>query len=66
MSLLRERGLEPKCLRCVHPFQDKPASLVLIEAIKTKGVGLDILPPLVVHHKGGGYTEEVQDIYGMG
>jgi len=65
MSLLRERGMEPKRLRCVHPFQDKPASLVLIEAIKTKGVGLDILPPLVVHHKGGGYTEEMREIYGM-
>jgi len=65
MSLLRERRLEPKRLRCVHPFQDKPASLVLIEAIKTKGVGLDILPPLVVHYKGGGYTKEMQEIYGM-
>ena len=65
MSLLRERGMEPKRLRCVHPFHDKPASLVLIEAIKTKGIGLDILPPLVVHERGGGYTEEMQEIYGM-
>jgi len=64
MSLMRERGMEPKRLRCVHPFQDKPASLVLIETIKTKGVGLDVLPPLVVHLKGGGYTEEMQEIYG--
>ena len=66
MSLLRERGMEPKRLRCVHPFRDKPASLVLIEAIKTKGVGLDIWPPLVVHQKGGGYTEEMREIYGLG
>jgi tRNA1Val (adenine37-N6)-methyltransferase len=66
MSLLRERGMEPKRLRCVHPFHDKPASLVLIEAIKTMGVGLDILPPLVVHHKGGGYTEDMHEIYGGG
>jgi tRNA1(Val) A37 N6-methylase TrmN6 len=66
MSLLRDRGLEPKRLRCVQPFQDKPASLVLIEAIKTKGVGLDILPPLVVHEKGGGYSKEMREIYGMG
>ncbi len=65
MSLLRERGLEPKRLRCVHPFEDKSASLVLIEAIKTKGVGLDILPPLVVHEKSGGYTEKMQEIYGI-
>jgi tRNA1Val (adenine37-N6)-methyltransferase len=65
MSRLRERGMEPKRLRCVHPFQDKPASLVLIEAIKTNGIGLDVLPPLVVHQKGGGYSEEMQEIYGM-
>jgi tRNA1(Val) A37 N6-methylase TrmN6 len=66
MSLLRQRGLEPKRLRSVHPFQNTPASLVLIEALKTKGVGLEILPPLIVHEKGGGYTEEMQDIYGLG
>ena len=65
-SLLRERGLEPKRLRCVHPFSDKPASLVLIEAIKTKGIGLDIMPPLVVHERGGGYSKEMREIYGMG
>ena len=66
LSLLREKGLEPKRLRSVHPFQDEPASLVLIEAIKTKGVGLDILPPLIVHEKSGGYTKEMQEIYGLG
>jgi tRNA1(Val) A37 N6-methylase TrmN6 len=65
MSLLKERGLEPKRLRCVHSFQDKPASLVLLEAIKTKGVGLDILPPLIVHEKGGGYSKEMLEIYGI-
>jgi tRNA1Val (adenine37-N6)-methyltransferase len=66
VSLLRERGMEPKRVRCVHPFQEKPASVVLIEAIKAGGVGLDILPPLVVHEKGGGYTEEMRELYGMG
>jgi tRNA1(Val) A37 N6-methylase TrmN6 len=65
MSLLQKRGMEPKRLRCVHPFQEKPASLVLIEAIKTKGVGLEILPPLVVHEPGGGYSKEMREIYGM-
>ena len=66
MSLLRERGLEPKRLRWVHPFADKSASLVLIEAIKTSGVGLDILPPLVIHERNGGYTKDMQEIYGLG
>ncbi len=65
MSLLRERRLEPKRLRSVHPYQDKPASLVLIEAMKTGGAGLVVLPPLIVHEKRGGYTEEMRQIYGM-
>jgi tRNA1Val (adenine37-N6)-methyltransferase len=66
IALLRERKLEPKQLRFVHPFKDKPASLVLIEAIKSGGTGLEILPPLLVHEEGGGYTTEMRDIYGSG
>jgi tRNA1Val (adenine37-N6)-methyltransferase len=66
MTLLRERGLEPKRLRFVHSDLNKPASLVLLEAIKTKGIGLAVMPPLIVHEKGGGYTKEMQEIYGLG
>ncbi len=63
--LLRDRNLEPKRTRLVHPYMDKPASLVLVEAVKNAGVGLEVLPPLVVHDRGGNYTEEMMDIYGM-
>lgn len=65
LSLLRERRLEPKRLRSVHPYKDKPASLVLIETIKNGGVGLDVLSPLIVHERGGGYTEEMQEMFAM-
>ncbi len=61
--LLRERKLEPKRLRFAHPYQDKPASLALIEAVKSAGVGLEILPPLIMHGPGG-YTKEMKEIYG--
>jgi len=64
LSLLRERKLEPKRLRFVHPQADKPASIVLVEAKKTAGVGLEVMPPLIVHAEGGGYSEEVRTIYG--
>jgi tRNA1Val (adenine37-N6)-methyltransferase len=64
-TLLRERRLEPKRLRFVHPFQDKPASIALIESVKTGGTGLIVLPPLIVHDEGGGYTEEMREIYGL-
>jgi tRNA1Val (adenine37-N6)-methyltransferase len=65
IMLLRARKLEPKRLQAVHPYQDKPASLVLVEAIKSAHTGLQICPPLIVHEHGGGYTEAMKEIYGM-
>jgi tRNA1Val (adenine37-N6)-methyltransferase len=65
ISALRERKLEPKRLRSVHSSENKPASLLLIEAVKRAGTGLEIAPPLIVHDPGGGYTAEMMDIYGM-
>jgi tRNA1Val (adenine37-N6)-methyltransferase len=64
-TLLRERKLEPKRLRFVHPHVHKPASLVLLETVKGAGAGMDVLPPLVVHEQDGGYTDEMKEIYGM-
>ena len=65
ISLLREKRLEPKRLRFVHPHHHKPASLVLIEAVKAAGTGIEVLPPLVVHGMGGEYSDEINKIYGM-
>jgi tRNA1Val (adenine37-N6)-methyltransferase len=63
VSLMRTRHLEPKRARFVHPYQDGPASLVLIEAVKAAGTGLEILPPLIAHVHGGAYSEELKNIY---
>jgi tRNA1Val (adenine37-N6)-methyltransferase len=60
------RKLEPKRLRLVHPYLDKLASLVLLESVKEGGSGLEVLPPLIVHEPGGGYTKEMREIYGIG
>lgn len=65
MTCLRERNLEPKRIRLVHAYEHKPASLVLIEAVKNAGRGLEVLPPLIVHGTGGAYTAEVRLIYGL-
>jgi tRNA1(Val) A37 N6-methylase TrmN6 len=51
--------------RLVHPYHDRPASLVLIEAVKNAGTGIEVLPSLIVHGQNGGYTEDMQDIYGL-
>lgn len=64
VALMKRRKLEPKRLRLVHPYQDRPASLVLIEAVKNGGTGIEILPPLVIHRSGGGYSDEMTQIYG--
>ncbi|HTP04272.1 MAG TPA: methyltransferase [Nitrospirota bacterium] len=65
ISSLRMHRLEPKRIRLVHPYYGKPASLVLIEAVRSAGIGLEVLPPLVVHDAGSGYTEEMRHIYGL-
>lgn len=62
---LRARRFEPKRLRLVHPFADRPASLVLMDAVKEGGAGVEVLPPLIVHERGGGYSTEIRDLYGL-
>jgi tRNA1Val (adenine37-N6)-methyltransferase len=65
-ALMKQRKLEPKRLRLVHPYLDKPASLVLLESVKEAGSGMEVLPPLIVHEPDGGYTKEMREIYGIG
>jgi tRNA1(Val) A37 N6-methylase TrmN6 len=65
LSSMRDRNLEPKRLRFVHSYASKPASIVLVEAVKSAGVGLEVLAPLVVHEPGGGYSEKMRQIYGF-
>jgi len=64
-SCLRARKLEPKRLRFVHSYLGKPASLVLVETIKSARIGLEILPPLVIYQTEGVYTEEMRRIYDL-
>ncbi len=63
LALLREKKMEPKRIRFVHPFLGKPASLVLIEATASARSGVEILPPLVVHKENGAYTDEMTRLY---
>lgn len=65
VALMKRRKLEPKRLRLVHPFQDRLASFALIEAVKEGGTGIEVSPPLVIHNVGGGYTDELKQIYGL-
>jgi tRNA1Val (adenine37-N6)-methyltransferase len=48
---LRERKIEPKRTRWVYPREDEEAKFILVEALKTTGVELKTLPPLILHEK---------------
>lgn len=61
---MQARGLGPTRLRSVHPFPDRAASRVLVEAQRGGGGPLTVEPPLIVHAEGTRYTEEVQRMLG--
>jgi tRNA1Val (adenine37-N6)-methyltransferase len=63
ITSLRETHLEPKRLRLVHPNVRKGAQLVLFEATKGGGPGVEINPPLFIQDLNGQYSEEMRSIY---
>ncbi len=65
IDLLRQYKLEPKRLRMVHPYVDKEANMVLIEAVRHGKPMIKVEPPLVVYKSVNEYTDEIYDIYGM-
>lgn len=65
IQLAGEHGLGVQRLRTVHPYWQRPANLVLVEAVKGGRTGVEILPPLVIYNDNGQYTEELLEIYGV-
>ena len=65
ISLMREKKLEPKRLRFIHPEPGKDANLFLLEGRKNSGKGIVVESPLVVYKdaKKRIYTEEVDKKY---
>ena len=63
MKLLTDCHLEPKRFRLVYPHADKPANLVLIEAVKDARPTLQPLPPLIVYNPDQTLTNELKSIY---
>ena len=63
MTALSKARLEPKRFRLIYPYADKPANLVLIEAMKDAKPMLHPEPPLVVYEKDGSMTAELKRIY---
>ncbi len=63
MMDLKKANLEPKRVRLVYPSVEKPANLVLLEAVKDAKPGLHMLPPLIVCNEDGTLTNELKSVY---
>ena len=61
---MKQYKLEPKRMCMVHPFKDKEANMVLIEAVKGGGSWLKMEAPIIVYKEPGVYTDEIYSIYG--
>ena len=64
IAALRAVRLEPKRMKFVHPFSEREANMVLIEAVKDAGSECRIEKPLIVYREQGKFTDEIYDIYG--
>ena len=61
---MKKYKLEPKRIRFVHPYEDKEANMVLIEALKGGKSMVKIEKPLVVYKDVNVYTDELLEMYG--
>ena len=63
MCGLRQEGIEPKRCRMVHSREDRPARMVLVEAVKGARAGIAICPPLIIYGGDGSYTAEIEAMF---
>ena len=61
---MKQYKLEPKRMKMVHPFKDKDANMVLIEAVRGGGAWMKVEAPVIVYKEPGVYTDEIYSIYG--
>ncbi len=64
ITVLKEHKLEPKRMKLVHPFADKDANMVLLEAVRGGRSMMKVEAPVIVYREPGVYTEEIYTIYG--
>lgn len=63
VEVARQTGLEPKTLRFVHSRRQQEPCLLLLECIRGGKPFMRVLPPLVIYHGNGEYTEEIKTMY---
>lgn len=64
ITLMRKYKIEPKRIRMVHPNTKKAPNIVLVEGQRDGGKFLKWEAPLYVYNDEGGYSDEIERIYG--
>lgn len=64
ITALTKYKLEPKRMKMVHPYADREANMVLIEAVRGGRSMIKVEAPVIVYKEPGVYTDEIYDIYG--
>ncbi len=64
ITALKSYGLEPKRMKQVHPYVDREANMVLIEAVRGGRSMIKVEAPVIVYKEPGVYTDEIYTIYG--
>ena len=64
IQAMKTYKLEPKRIRFVHPYEDKEANMVLIEALKGGKSMVKVEKPLIVYKDVNVYTDELLEMYG--
>lgn len=62
--VMKQYKLEPKRLKFAHPFIDREANMVLIEAVRGGGAMVKVEKPVIVFKEPGVYTDEIRQVYG--
>jgi tRNA1(Val) A37 N6-methylase TrmN6 len=66
LCLMRKHKIEPKSIRMIHPNTKKPPNILLVEGQRDGGAFLKWEAPLYVYKDEGGFSEEIDKIYGRG
>lgn len=64
ITVMKRHGLEPKRMKMVHPYADREANMVLIEAVRGGGPLLKMEAPVIVFDQNGDYSREIRTTYG--
>ena len=64
LDTFTRHGLEPKRMKFVHPYADREANMVLIEAVRGGGALMKVESPVVVFDENGQYSDEIRTTYG--